>query len=365
MVFRIRYYDGEYEWTHNKPARRYVRKLKFFKIVPKSVNGHLPIKPRQASYIAKQRLEAFVELTRAENSYSMSFPMFKGLYVAIATPFNTNFSIDFEAYEKLVQHQVNGGVDGIVVAGTTGESPTFTDEEFTCLLEATKKYTEGKCQLIAGTGTNNTEHVLERNRLAAAVGVDGLLIVAPYYNKPTQAGLIEHYTYIADNTDLPIILYNVPGRTSVNILPDTTAVLAKHKQIVAIKEASNDMGQIMDVISKVPKTFAVLSGDDALSLSLCSVGGHGLVSVGANLAPALMRQYIDACLSGRLDSARKLHYRLLPLFKATFWESNPIPVKAGLSLLGFGKNVLRRPLVPMNSDKVKSLEEIFRQLDLM
>ena len=291
--------------------------------------------------------------------------MFQGLYVAIVTPFNEDFSLDEKSFADLVEFQIQGGVDGIVVAGTTGESPTFTDSEFVRLLEITKEVSAGRSQLIAGTGSNNFHHVLERSHLAEKVGVDGLLVVAPYYNKPEQRSLLAHYNAIADNVNTPIVVYNVPGRTSVNILPETVAKMAQHTNIVAVKEACNNMGQIMDVIAAVPSGFKVLSGDDALTLPIVAAGGHGLVSVASNQVPHLMKSYVDACISGNSDEAKDLHYKLLPLMKANFWESNPLAVKASLSYMKKCKNVLRLPLTPLDEKFAPGLRTILSDLGVL
>ncbi len=288
--------------------------------------------------------------------------IFRGLSVAIVTPFNEDFSIDKEAYVRHLNYMIDGGVDGLVVCGTTGESPTFSDDEFSYLIETAVSVSAGRCKVIAGSGSNDTAKSIKRSKLAKDLNADGLLIVAPYYNKPVQEGLLAHYRAIADATDLPVIVYNVPGRTSVNILPETIAKLAEHPNIVAVKEASGDIQQVMKIIGSVPSDFSVLSGDDAMTLPLIAAGGKGIISVAGNEVPAKMKKYADTCLSGNMDEARKLHYELQPLMLANFWQSNPIPVKAALSMMGRMKNILRLPLVPLDNKFESQLEKILQDL---
>jgi 4-hydroxy-tetrahydrodipicolinate synthase len=276
--------------------------------------------------------------------------IFRGLYTAIVTPFQNDAdrSIDKEAYRRHLEFQIKGEVDGLVVCGTTGESPTFSDEEFRYLIETAVEVSDGRVQIIAGSGSNSTSKSIKRSKIAAEAGADGLLIVTPYYNKPTQEGLIRHFTTIADATDVPVMVYNVPGRTATNIQPSTLAHMAEHPNIAAVKEASGDMNQILEVLASVPQDFAVLSGDDALTLPLISAGGDGVVSVASNLVPIHMSAYVDHCLEDRMEHARESHYQLLPLMKANFWESNPIPVKSALAMMGRMEDVFRLPLVPMS-----------------
>jgi 4-hydroxy-tetrahydrodipicolinate synthase len=290
--------------------------------------------------------------------------MFTGLYTAIITPFDASGALDETAFRKLVSHQMDGNVDGIVICGTTGESPTISDPEFTRLIELAKETAAGKAQVIAGVGSNSTEHVLHRCRLAEAIGVDGLLIVVPYYNKPTQESLIAHFTHIADRVTTPIMLYNVPGRTAVNMLPATVAALAVHPRIAAVKEACGEINQVMDLIAAVPKGFAVLSGDDAMTLPMIAAGATGLVSVASNQAPGMMKAYVDACTSGNFEEARKHHYRLLPLMKINFIESNPLPVKFAMAHMGFCENVLRLPLTPLTRKNQEPVLQVLKNLGL-
>ncbi|MEX0772120.1 MAG: 4-hydroxy-tetrahydrodipicolinate synthase [Balneolales bacterium] len=294
----------------------------------------------------------------------MSTRRFKGLSVALVTPMDENLEIDRLAYERHVEYQIKGGVDYLVVCGTTGESPTILDAEFEYLLSSAVKMAKGKCGVIAGTGTNSTANSIARSKMAEEIGADGLLLVGPYYNKPSEPGLLAHFFAIADAVNLPGIIYNVPGRTALNILPETIVKLAGHPNIVAVKEASGDMGQIMDVIARVPDDFSVIAGDDAMTLPTIACGGNGVISVSSNETPAMMKAYVDACLRNDFEEARRHHYNLLPLFQANFWESNPLPVKAALSLMGRMKNTFRLPLVPMDEKYTQPLQEVLKKLGL-
>ena len=288
-----------------------------------------------------------------------------GLHTAIVTPFTHSLAIDKDAYESHIRRQIEDGVNGLVVCGTTGESPSFSDEEFEYLIRTAVTVSDGNCRIIAGSGANSTQKTLHRSKIAEREGADALLIVAPYYNKPTQQGIAAHYTTIADSVEISLMIYNVPGRTSVNITPDTIARLAEHDNINSVKEASGDMNQIMDIIQKVPDDFAVLSGDDAMTLPLIAAGGQGVVSVAANEAPRLMKNYVEACLNSNTKKAQELHYKLLPLMRANFWQSNPIPVKAALGMMGHMENILRLPMVPLDEELVSKLKTVLNDLDLL
>ena len=294
----------------------------------------------------------------------MSIP-FEGLYTAIVTPFTQTGEIDKKAYKRHIEYQLNNEVSGLVICGTTGESPSITDTEFKYLITAAREICGLAYPIIAGTGTNSTQKSIDRSKKAQDLKADALLIVSPYYNKPTQQGINDHYVSIADAVDIPLMIYNVPGRTSVNILPGTVAQMAEHPNIAGIKEASGNMQQIMATIQSVPDDFPVLSGDDAMTLPLIAAGGKGLVSVAGNEAPGLMSNYVQACLAGNMQRARKLHYRLLPLMKANFWQSNPIPVKAALSYMGRMQNSLRLPMVPLEIKYEAELKQILRDLNLL
>lgn len=290
---------------------------------------------------------------------------FRGLYTAIVTPFDQDKKIDKPTYEKHLKFQVDGGVDGIVVCGTTGESPTYSDKEFEYLVATAVEIAGDSCQIIAGSGSNATGKSVKRSKIAENVGADGLLIVGPYYNKPTQEGIKQHYRTIADAVSIPSIVYNVPGRTAVNIATDTIAELAEHPNISAAKEASGDINQIMDLVQAVPEDFSVLSGDDAMTLPLIAVGGRGVISVAANQVPAIMKELVANCLADNMDKAREFHYKLLPLMRANFWESNPIPVKTSLALMGRMQNEFRLPLVPLSKELEGPIKQLLEDLGAM
>lgn len=291
--------------------------------------------------------------------------MFEGLSVALVTPMDENLEIDRTAYEKHLRYQIEGGVDHLVVCGTTGESPNITDDEFEYLISKAVEMAKGKCGVIAGTGSNSTALSIKRSKMAEQLAADGILLVGPYYNKPTEPGLLAHFFAIADAVDLPAIIYNVPGRSSLNILPETIVKLSVHRNIVAVKEASGDISQIMEIIANAPKDFSVLAGDDSMTLPTVACGGCGVISVSSNQAPALMKHYVEACLSGDLKKARREHYKLLPLFQANFWESNPLPVKAALAYMGRMQNTFRLPLVPMDEKYALPLQAVLRNLKLL
>ena len=273
--------------------------------------------------------------------------LFKGAGVALVTPFNADMSIDFPALRRLVQEQIAGGTNYLVVQGTTGESPTLNSEEKKQVLETVLEVNNGALPVVYGAGGNNTLSVIEAFKNIPK-GVDGILSVAPYYNKPTQAGYIAHYKALADATNLPIILYNVPGRTGSNVLAETTLELAEIKNIVAMKEASGNMEQIMEIIRSKPEGFLVLSGDDAITLPLIAAGADGVISVVANSFPAQFSQMVTSALNGDFETARRLHYDLLPVTKLLFAEGNPGGVKIALEELGWMKPFMRLPLVQVS-----------------
>lgn len=273
--------------------------------------------------------------------------LFKGAGVALVTPFNADMSIDFPALRRLVQEQIAGGTNYLVVQGTTGESPTLNSSEKKQVLETVLEENNGKLPIVYGAGGNNTMSVIEAFKNIPQ-GVDGILSVAPYYNKPTQAGYLAHYKALASETDLPIILYNVPGRTGSNVLAETTLELAEIKNIVAMKEASGNMEQIMEIIRCRPEGFLVLSGDDAITLPLIAAGADGVISVVANSFPAQFSQMVTSALNGDFETARKFHYDLLPVTKLLFAEGNPGGVKIALEELGWMKPFMRLPLVQVS-----------------
>lgn len=283
--------------------------------------------------------------------------LFKGSGVALVTPFHSDGTVDYAALRRLVQEQIKGGTNFLVVQGTTGESPTLSADEKRKVLETVIEENNKQLPIVYGVGGNNTLAVAEAFK-AIPEGVDGILSVAPYYNKPIQRGFIEHYKHIAAATDLPIILYNVPGRTGSNVLPETTLELAEVKNIVAVKEASGNMEQIMEIIRCKPSDFLVLSGDDAITMPLIAAGADGVISVVANAFPKQFSEMVQASLNGDLDQARKLHYDLLPITKLFFTEGNPGGVKIALEELGWMQATMRLPLVQVSDSlKMKIINE--------
>jgi 4-hydroxy-tetrahydrodipicolinate synthase len=287
---------------------------------------------------------------------------FSGSGVALVTPFKADFSIDVEALRKLVRMQIDGGTDFLVVQGTTGESPTLSQAEKMAVLDAVMTENNGKLKIVYGVGGNNTLAVGEALK-AVPAGVDGILSVSPYYNKPIQKGIIEHYKHIAGCTDLPIILYNVPGRTGSNMLPETTLALAEVPNIVAMKEASGNMEQIMEIIRLRPEGFGVLSGDDALTMPLIAAGADGVISVVANAFPELFSKMVHASMEGDLTAARKAHYELIPVTKMFFEEGNPGGVKVALRQLGVMDETMRMPLYPVSEGLRKRIEAETNRLE--
>lgn len=272
---------------------------------------------------------------------------FTGSGVALVTPFNADFSINFEAVRKLVRLQIEGGTDFLVVQGTTGESPTLSQEEKMQLLKTVIDENKGRLKIVYGVGGNNTIAVGETLKKVPA-GVDGILSVSPYYNKPTQKGILEHFKYISTCTHLPIILYNVPGRTGSNMLAETTLELAKISNVVAMKEASGNMEQIMELIRLRPEGFGILSGDDAITMPLIAAGADGVISVVANALPEKFSKMVHASQAEELATARKAHYDLLPITKMFFEEGNPGGVKVALSVRGIMDETMRLPLMPVS-----------------
>ncbi|MDZ7623965.1 MAG: 4-hydroxy-tetrahydrodipicolinate synthase [Ignavibacteriaceae bacterium] len=272
--------------------------------------------------------------------------MFKGTGTALITPFKADQSVDYEALIKIVKHQLDGGVDALIVIGTTGESPVIEFDEREKIISLVVKEAKGKVPVIVGTGTNNTKKVIELNKQAEDLKADGLLIVNPYYNKGTQDSLVEHYKFISDRTKLPIILYNVPSRTAMNILPETAVRIHKEcKNVVAIKEASGNISQIAHLISIKPSSLSVLSGNDDQTLAIMSSGGDGVISVFSNPYPAEMKMITDAMFNNNLKIAQDLNNKYLSMMNALFVETSPAPVKYVMSKLGYCENVLRLPLV--------------------
>ena len=283
--------------------------------------------------------------------------MFKGAITALVTPFK-NGQVDETALRELIEFQIVGGVDGLVPCGTTGESPTLTHDEHDRVIEITIDAARKRVPVIAGTGSNSTAEALRLTKHAYEAGADGALIACPYYNKPTQEGLYQHFQMIAQHVPIPIIPYNIPGRTGVNMSPELIARLAKINNIVGVKEASGSLKQMNDVLDLCGPDFDVLSGDDGLTLPLMAIGGRGIISVASNIVPADMAALVDSVDEGSLANARALHQKMSPLFDVLFVETNPIPVKAALSLMGKIEYEYRLPLckmAPANYDNLKKV----------
>jgi 4-hydroxy-tetrahydrodipicolinate synthase len=282
----------------------------------------------------------------------------RGCGTALVTPFNEDGSIDEAALRGLVDFQIAGGIDFLVPCGTTGESVTLSEDEQCQVVRIVLDAARGRVPVIAGAGGNNTAKVIHLAEGYERLGVDGLLSVAPYYNKPTQEGLFQHFSAIASRTRLPVILYNVPGRTSVNILPDTVVRLSAVPNIVGVKEASGDISQIGEIVTRVPREFKVFSGDDSLTLPVIALGGAGIISVASNEVPGPMSKLAAAALDGDWDEARRRNRELYPLMKGNFIETSPGPVKAALAMMGRIKEVYRLPMVevqPATRDKLRTL----------
>jgi 4-hydroxy-tetrahydrodipicolinate synthase len=281
----------------------------------------------------------------------------RGCGTALVTPFSKDGTIDVDALRRLVQFQLREGIDFLVPCGTTGETPTLEKEEYLGVIRVVVEEVGGKVPIIAGVGGNNTQHICELAKEVSLLGVQGILSVAPYYNKPTQEGLFQHFKAIAESTNLPVILYNVPSRTSSNLEPATVARLSKISNIVGIKEASGSIIQQMEVIHALEPGFAVLSGDDAFTFPLMSLGGVGVISVVSNEIPGEMTRLARLLLEEKYREARKLNAKLLPLMQANFIETNPIPVKAALAMMGMIEEIYRLPLVPMKPENRAKLEK--------
>lgn len=282
----------------------------------------------------------------------------RGCGTALVTPFSQDGTIDVEALRRLVQFQLREGIDFLVPCGTTGETPTLEKEEYLGVIRVVVEEASGKVPIIAGVGSNSTRHVCELAKDVSALGVQGILSVAPYYNKPTQEGLFQHFRTIAESVDLPVILYNVPSRTSSNIEPSTVGRLSRVPNIAGIKEASGSIVQQMEVLNAVEPGFLVLSGDDVFTFPLMAIGGAGVISVVSNIIPGPMSRLTRLLLEGNYSEARKLNGRLLPLMQASFIETNPIPVKAALAMMGMVEEVYRLPLVPLKPENRARLEKV-------
>lgn len=289
-----------------------------------------------------------------------------GSIVAIVTPFLENLDIDYRALDKLIEFQVESGTSGIVVCGTTGEAATLTEDEYHSVIDFTVNRVAGRIPVIAGVGSNSTAQTLRNIEIAESCGVDALLVVSPYYNKPNRSGMIQHFETVARYTPLPVILYNVPGRTGVNMSADLVLQLAESNQnIVAIKEASGDLGQIMTILANRPDNFKVFSGDDALAFAVVALGGEGCISVVANQIPAQFAEMHRHIAEGDLPQARLIHERYLALMNLNFIESNPVPVKACLAMMGLINHFVRTPLGQLDAQHASRLRAELEALQLL
>ena len=286
--------------------------------------------------------------------------MFSGTFTALITPFK-NGEVDVEALEGLVEFQIEHGVTGLVPCGTTGETPALSEEEDRVVVETVVRVAAGRVPVVAGTGSNSTDMAIKYTKMAKEVGADGSLQVAPYYNKPTQEGLFRHFAAVAESTDLPLILYNIPGRTSVTISAETMARLAEIPNIVGVKDSTLSMNMISDIKSSCGEEFDILSGDDPMTLPLIALGGVGVISVASNVAPGAVSDMVRALLEGDWERGRELHYELLPLFRALFVETNPIPVKTAASLLGLCSDEMRLPMIPLSGENLRTLQHVMEE----
>ena len=289
----------------------------------------------------------------------------KGCGTALITPFLLDGNVDEKALASLVNWQIQEGIHFLVPCGTTGESPTLKHDEHLAVVDITVRTTAGRVPVIAGAGGNDTAKIITLIAELKKLGVDGILSVSPYYNKPTQEGIYQHFRALAESTDLPIIVYNVPGRTGSNILPETILRLAEIPNILGVKEASGDISQIGEICTKAPARFRVLSGDDSLTLPVIALGGHGIISVASNEAPGMMSKFAAACLDGHWNVARTWNRKLYPLMKINFVETSPIPVKAALAMMGKVKEVYRLPLVPISDGGRAKLAPVLQRLGLI
>ena len=291
--------------------------------------------------------------------------MFEGSFVALVTPFKDDESLDEAKLKELLEFQIDGGTHGIVPCGTTGESPSLSEDEHDRVIEITVDTVNGRVPIIAGTGSNSTARTLRATEHAKAAGADAALIVTPYYNKPNQQGLYAHYMKIADSVDIPIIIYNVPGRCGTDILSDTVAQLAEHPNIVGLKEATGELKRASEVVSMCPDDFVVLSGDDINTLPILSVGGKGVISVVANVDPADIAETCNAFKAGNIELARKLHYKTMQLAVDLFIETNPIPAKTALMMMGKLNGKLRLPLAPLTPANEEALRQTLKDAGLV
>lgn len=287
------------------------------------------------------------------------------LLTAMITPYDGNVQVDYAKAAELAEYLVNNGSEGIVVSGTTGEAPVLSDEEKLHLFAAVKNKMNKRVPVWAGTGSNDTRHTIELSREAEKVGADGIMLVCPYYNKPSQEGLYLHFRQIAEAVSLPVLLYNIPSRTGINLLPETVVRLAEIDNIVAIKEASGNLDQVSALISTLPEKMLVYSGDDSLTLPMMALGAQGIISIASHLVGNQMREMIDAFLTGDVKRAASLHKQLFPIFRGLFITSNPVPLKEALNQLGMGVGGLRPPLAVANESEKKFIRELLINSNLL
>ncbi len=285
---------------------------------------------------------------------------FGRILTAMVTPFNTDYSVNFTEAANLAKYLVDNGSDGLVVAGSTGEAATMSKEEKLKLYATVMEAVGDKATIIAGTGSNDTKASIELTKEAEKIGVHGAMLVGPYYNKPPQEGFYQHFKAIAESTNLPLIIYNVPGRTGSNILPATVARLAEIKNIVAVKEASGSLDQMSEIMRITPNDFLLYSGDDGLTLPAMAVGGHGVISVASHIVGKRMQEMIAAFLAGDMTKAQAIHLELIPFFKVIFVTTNPIPIKAAVNLIGLNAGPLRLPLVPPTDAEVEQIKSVMQ-----
>ncbi|RKY00944.1 4-hydroxy-tetrahydrodipicolinate synthase [Candidatus Poribacteria bacterium] len=290
--------------------------------------------------------------------------MFEGSIVALVTPFK-NGEVDEAKLKELIEFHIENGTHGIVPCGTTGESATLSHEEHERVIDITVETVGGRIPVIAGTGSNSTAEALRLTKHAKEAGADAVLLITPYYNKPTQEGMYRHFMTIADAVDIPMILYNVPSRTGIDLLPETVARLAEHPNIVGIKEATGSLRRASEIIQACGEDFILLSGDDFVTLPMMAVGGRGVISVAANIIPSQLAKMCELAKAGDFAAAREIHNKYFPLFEALFLETNPIPVKTAMRMMGMINGELRLPLCPMSEANEKKLEEVLRRCGLL
>jgi 4-hydroxy-tetrahydrodipicolinate synthase len=290
--------------------------------------------------------------------------MFDGTFTALITPFRDD-EVDEEALRGLIETQIEAGINGLVPCGSTGESATLSHAEHCRTIEIVIDAAKGRVPVLAGAGSNSTREAIEFTQHAKQAGADAALLLSPYYNKPTQAGIVAHFEAIADETRFPLVLYNIPGRTASNVTPETIAHLAQHPSIVGVKEACGDVDQIAHVIALTPDDFSVVSGDDALTLPILAVGGQGVISVTSNVAPRQMCELVDSFRRGDAARAREIHHQLLPLYDALFCETNPIPIKAALAIMGLVRDEIRLPLTQITPANRERLQAVLKDTGIL